>query len=126
MGAATSLLHGERDPSIAGMILDSAFSDLTVLAEEIVDKGRKNGLFVPGFVVYIAIRWIRSSVMKTAKFDIRHLSPIKHANKCYIPALFVAGVHSWLMFFPFCGVWSGLRERHNIYLICVCFYDYNR
>ena len=90
MGAATSLLHGERDPSIAGMILDSAFSDLQTLAEEIVDKGRKSGLFVPGFVVYIAIRWIRSSVLKTAKFDIRTLSPIKHAHKCFIPALFVA------------------------------------
>lgn len=90
MGAATSLLHGERDPSIAGMILDSSFSDLQTLAEEIVDKGRKSGLFVPGFVVYIAIRWIRSSVLKTAKFDIRSLSPIKHAHKCFIPALFVA------------------------------------
>lgn len=91
MGAATSLLHGERDPSIAGMILDSAFSDLQTLAEEIVDKGRKTGLFVPGFVVYIAIRFIRSSVMKVARFDIKTLSPIKHAHKCFIPALFVAG-----------------------------------
>lgn len=26
MGAATALLHGERDPSIAGMVLDSAFT----------------------------------------------------------------------------------------------------
>jgi hypothetical protein len=39
MGAATSLLHVERDPSIAGMILDSAFADLVMLAEEMVDKG---------------------------------------------------------------------------------------
>jgi hypothetical protein len=38
------------------MVLDSAFSDLTSLAEEIVDKGRKSGMFVPGFVVSIAIR----------------------------------------------------------------------
>jgi fermentation-respiration switch protein FrsA (DUF1100 family) len=71
-------------------VLDSAFSDLQALAEEIVDKGRKNGLFVPGFVVYIAIRWIRSSVMKAASFDIKSLSPIKHADKCFIPALFIA------------------------------------
>lgn len=90
MGAATALLHGERDPSVAGMILDSSFSDLQTLAEEIVDKGRKNGLFVPGFVVYIAIRFIRSSVMKAGRFDIKTLSPIKHAHKCFIPALFVA------------------------------------
>ena len=63
---------------------------MQTLAEEIVDKGRKSGLFVPGFVVYIAIRFIRSSVLKTANFDIRSLTPIKHANKCFIPALFVA------------------------------------
>jgi hypothetical protein len=28
MGAATALLHGDRDPSIAGMVLDSAFADM--------------------------------------------------------------------------------------------------
>lgn len=28
MGAATALLHSNRDPSIAGLVLDSAFSDL--------------------------------------------------------------------------------------------------
>jgi hypothetical protein len=66
MGAATALLHGERDPSIAGMVLDSAFADLTMLAEEMVEKGRKHGLFAPGFVVGIAIRMIRRSVLKTA------------------------------------------------------------
>lgn len=90
MGAATALLHGERDPSIAGMVLDSAFADLNQLAEEMVDKGRQQGLSVPSFIVRIAIRWIRSSVLKAARFDIRELSPIQHADKCFIPALFVA------------------------------------
>lgn len=90
MGAATSLLHGERDPSIAGMVLDSSFSDLSTLAEEMVERGRKHGLFAPGFVVAMAIRWIRSSVQQKAKFDIHDLSPIRHADKCFIPALFVA------------------------------------
>mmetsp|Transcript_32337 Transcript_32337/g.32960 ORF Transcript_32337/g.32960 Transcript_32337/m.32960 type:complete len:547 (-) Transcript_32337:425-2065(-) len=90
MGAATALLHGERDPSIAGMILDSPFADLQQLAEEMVDRGRQQGLAVPGFVVRIALRWIRSSVQKQAMFDIRDLSPIQHADKCFIPAMFVA------------------------------------
>ena len=92
MGAATALLHGERDPSIAGMILDSAFADLEMLAEELVDRGRQHGLYAPGFVVSIAIRFIRSSVKKAANFDIHELSPIAHADKCFIPALFVAAV----------------------------------
>lgn len=90
MGAATALLHGERDPSIAGMILDSSFADLHMLAEEMVEKGRQHGLYAPGFVVKLAIRFIRSSVQKTAKFDIKALCPIEHADRCYIPALFVA------------------------------------
>jgi len=90
MGAATSLLHGERDPSIAGMVLDSSFSDLNRLAEEMVERGRKQGLFAPGFVVAMAIRWIRGSVKKQANFDINDLSPIRHADRCFIPALFVA------------------------------------
>ena len=90
MGAATALLHGERDPSIAGMILDSAFADLQLLAEEMVEKGRQNGLFAPTFLVSIAIRLIRNTVQKTAAFDIKTLCPIAHADKCFIPALFVA------------------------------------
>jgi pimeloyl-ACP methyl ester carboxylesterase len=91
MGAATSLLHGERDPSIAGMILDSAFADLVMLAEEMVEKGRQQGLFAPTFLVKIAIKFVRSSVLKSAGFDIKALSPIEHVDKCFIPALFVAG-----------------------------------
>lgn len=31
MGAATALLHSNRDHSIAGLVLDSAFSDLKTL-----------------------------------------------------------------------------------------------
>ena len=32
MGAATALLHGHRDPSIAAMVLDSPFADLKQLS----------------------------------------------------------------------------------------------
>lgn len=93
MGAATALMHGYRDPSIACMILDSPFSDLWTLAEEMVEKGRDQGIAVPGFVVSIALRMIRGSVKKQAGVDIKHISPIAHADKCFIPALFVAGEH---------------------------------
>ena len=30
MGAVTSLMHADRDPSIGGIVLDSPFSDLTI------------------------------------------------------------------------------------------------
>jgi alpha-beta hydrolase superfamily lysophospholipase len=38
MGAVTALLHADRDPSIAGIILDSPFSDLSDLVNELAYK----------------------------------------------------------------------------------------
>ena len=40
MGAATALLHVHRDPSIAGLVLDSCFADLRQLANELVDASK--------------------------------------------------------------------------------------
>ncbi|KAK7230474.1 palmitoyl-(protein) hydrolase [Aureococcus anophagefferens] len=65
--------------------------DLELLAEELVQKARDHGLSVPGFVVSIALRMVRSSVLKTADFKLEDVSPIKHADSCFVPALFVAG-----------------------------------
>ena len=93
MGAATALMHGDRDPSIACMVLDSPFADLSQLCEEMVDKARDQGINVPNFVASVAIRMIRNSVKKQADFDLRRISPVSHAERCFIPALFVAGEH---------------------------------
>ena len=93
MGAATALMFGDRDPSIACMILDSSFADLTQLCEEMVEKAREQGVIVPGIVASLAIRLIQSSVKKQAGFNIKNISPISHADKCFIPVLFVAGEH---------------------------------
>jgi len=35
MGSVTALLHGDRDPSIAGMVLDSPFSNMKILVNEL-------------------------------------------------------------------------------------------
>lgn len=35
MGAVTALMHADRDPSIAGLVLDSPFSSLKQLAEDL-------------------------------------------------------------------------------------------
>jgi len=90
MGAATAIMYAVRDPSIAGMVLDSPFASLEQLAEELVEKGREQGVYAPSLLVSIAIRFIRSSVQDRAKFDIRELSPLKAAKSCFVPALFVA------------------------------------
>lgn len=93
MGAATSLMHAHRDPSIACMILDSPFAELRQLCEEMVDKAKEQGINVPNFVTSIAIRMIRGSVKKQADFDILDISPIAHADRSFVPALFVHGEH---------------------------------
>ena len=91
MGAATCLMHASRDPSIACMVVDSAFADLTQLATEMVERGKEHGVNVPGFVTTVALRMIRGSVKKQAGFDLRQCAPIRHVDRCFVPALFVHG-----------------------------------
>lgn len=88
MGAATALMHGDRDPSIAGMVLDSPFTSLRGLAEELVDVFL--GMNLPKWMVSMALNMIRSTIKGKARFDINELNPLSHADKTFIPALFVA------------------------------------
>ena len=85
MGAATSLFHGARDPSIAAMVLDSPFVSLQQLSEELCKQYSKVPLFVARFI----FRFLRKTIKKKAQFDISRIRPIEAAEKCYIPALFV-------------------------------------
>lgn len=41
MGAVTALMHADRDPSIAGLVLDSPFTSLRTLAEELAKTHAK-------------------------------------------------------------------------------------
>jgi len=88
MGASTALLHADRDPSIAGVVLDSPFSDLKVLCEELVDV--YVNFKIPRWVVGIALNMIRGSIKQHAAFDILELAPIRHVENSFIPALFTA------------------------------------
>lgn len=74
MGAATALLHANRDHSIGGLVLDSSFSDLKALVQELAKTHSK----VPSFLVSTAMGLIRGSVKSRANFDIYDLSPIKN------------------------------------------------
>lgn len=87
MGAVTALMHADRDPSIAGLVLDSAFSSLRDLAEDLCKKHTS----LPNFVMSAAIAMIKSSVKDRANFDLNDINPLKnHVTKAFIPALFVA------------------------------------
>ena len=88
MGAATALLHANRDPSIAGLVLDSAFADLQQLVRELAKTHTK----VPSFLVSTAMSLIRGSVKSRAQFDIYDLKPIGKLDESFIPALFATGL----------------------------------
>ncbi|XVF38118.1 hypothetical protein REPUB_Repub20aG0070900 [Reevesia pubescens] len=85
MGSVTSLMYGAEDPSIAGMVLDSPFSDLVDLMMELVDTYKFR---LPKFTVKYAIQFMRKAIQKKAKFDITDLNTIKVAKSCFVPVLF--------------------------------------
>lgn len=85
MGAVTSILYGAEDPSIAGMVLDSAFSNLFELMLELADVYK---IRVPKFTVKMAVQYMRRVIQKRAKFDIMDLNCLQVAPKTFIPALF--------------------------------------
>ncbi|XP_077219470.1 alpha/beta-Hydrolases superfamily protein isoform X3 [Tasmannia lanceolata] len=84
MGAVTSLMYGAEDPSIAGMVLDSPFSNLVDLMMELVDT---YGIRLPKFTVKFAIQYMRKVISRKAKFDIMDLDAIKVAKCCFVPVL---------------------------------------
>lgn len=85
MGAVTSLMYGAQDPSIAGMVLDSPFSNLVDLMMELVDVYK---IRLPKFTLKVAIQYMRKVIQKKAHFDIFNLDAVQVAKKSFIPALF--------------------------------------
>uniref|UniRef100_A0A0E0JWW0 Alpha/beta-Hydrolases superfamily protein n=1 Tax=Oryza punctata TaxID=4537 RepID=A0A0E0JWW0_ORYPU len=79
------LLYGAEDSSIAGMVLDSAFTNLYGLMMELVDVYK---IRVPKFTVKMAVQYMRKIIQKRAKFDIMDLNVLQFAPKTFIPALF--------------------------------------
>ena len=54
---------GDRDPSIAGMVLDSAFASLKELIEELV----KERVSLPNFILNQTTKLVKSTIMKKIK-----------------------------------------------------------
>lgn len=116
MGAVSSVMQAARDPSIAGLVLDSPFASLEQVALELVSGGpdgdRPEGVpNVPGFLVKSALRMVASSVKSRAGFDLYKCRPVDAAPTCFMPALFatahddvlVRPHHSRLIFDAFAG-----------------------
>lgn len=108
MGAVTAILRASEDPSIAACVLDSPFSSLRKVAEELVASKRIN---LPGFLTEIALQLVRGEVQTRAGFDIDTLCPIEVVPTVFVPVLFaVASEDTFVL--PhhteeLCSAWGG-------------------
>jgi len=91
MGAVTALMHADRDSTLAGICLDSPFSSLRELIEDIAQSDRLL-IPVPTWLVNGIISVIRMRVKALADFDIEDLVPLNHGPKSSVPALFMHGL----------------------------------
>lgn len=90
MGAVTALLlaaQPEAAKSVTAIVLDSPFSDLWVLAIELV---KSQNLNIPSIATSVAHVLIRNSVKSYTKVDIENLAPVKVVCNARVPALFCA------------------------------------
>ena len=84
MGAVTALMYGSKDLSIAGLVLDSPFSSLKILIDELA-RERVN---LPNFIINQALKLIKEIIKEKANFNLDDIEPINYAGKCFIPAYF--------------------------------------
>ena len=82
MGSVTAILHSARDPSLAGMVLDSPFSDLGKLIEEI---GKRVMGSAPEFVTSMLLWFVKRSVKSRADFDVDEVTPLNYVVDIKIP-----------------------------------------
>jgi alpha/beta superfamily hydrolase len=68
MGAVIAIQSAQADPSLACIVADSPFSTLNTLANELVSHFDVN---IPGLMIKLVFKMVRSSVKKRAKFDIK-------------------------------------------------------
>ncbi|CAE7038773.1 yqkD [Symbiodinium natans] len=84
MGAVTAILRAAEDPGISALVLDSPFSNLPMVAQELV----QSQVGLPEFLVTLALSHVRSEIQERAHFDIQELQPIRSAPRARSPALF--------------------------------------
>jgi len=80
------MIYCVKDPSISCAIYDSPFSSLMKLAKQIAKL--KTGL--PKFIISGALTLIKSIIHSKANFDLEDMEITQYAEKCTVPALFLA------------------------------------
>lgn len=93
MGAATAILAVGVDHNINACVLDSPFSRLRLVAEELLDSR----LHIPKFILDLGIEAVRREVHNRAKFDMNEVVPANAAMYATCPAFFGASLDDELI-----------------------------
>jgi esterase/lipase len=95
MGAVTALFYAKRHSMfVNSMVLDSPFSDIKVMVQDVVYENFK----IPGALVNPILSFLSSTIKKKVNFDILELKPVKFAETCSVPCMFIIGKHDRLVF----------------------------
>ena len=87
MGAVTSIMYAEKDPTIGGIFLDSPFFSLNLLMDEL----SKEKVSFPGFLVKQVLNKVKETVKEKAGFNIDDIDTEKYCKNCFVPAFFCHG-----------------------------------
>jgi hypothetical protein len=87
MGAVTSIMYAEKDPTIGGIFLDSPFFSLNLLMDEL----SKEKVAFPSFLVKQVLIKVKETVKEKAKFNIDDINTEKFCKKCFVPSFFCHG-----------------------------------
>eukprot|EP01130_Rhizamoeba_saxonica_P017507 TRINITY_DN8502_c0_g1_i1.p1 TRINITY_DN8502_c0_g1~~TRINITY_DN8502_c0_g1_i1.p1 ORF type:complete len:484 (+),score=74.26 TRINITY_DN8502_c0_g1_i1:48-1499(+) len=94
MGAVSCLLYSSLVPdtmNVKAMILDSAFSSLEKLAEEIVRERTGRGFMLVNFFLKPTMNKIRANILERCEFDILNMDIINQIQNSTLPAMFLHG-----------------------------------
>lgn len=96
LGASVALMYCAREHhSISGLVVDSPYSDLVRLTEEVIEdaKVKSRASWSQSDVTEMLER-VFDTVVKQAGFHPKKLSPpVGLVERCFVPALFLVGEH---------------------------------
>ncbi|EQC26182.1 hypothetical protein SDRG_15986 [Saprolegnia diclina VS20] len=97
LGAATALeftaMAPEGDTTVAGLVLDSPYTSLADMIQSCFENAKSQGLYLPGFVLWMTMALARKSIQSRAGFSVDAVHPENASRKCHVPALFFSGSH---------------------------------
>lgn len=80
----------------AQQVLDSPFTRLRTLCQELVENGEYLGLkagLITSMIVDGVLHFLKGTVREKAGFEIDDLQPIENVPRSFVPAYFIAGAN---------------------------------